>query len=367
MPNLAPTPLYLARHAETVFNRHRRMQGNEAHTPLTRDGIAQAEAMGAALARLGASELVAPDSWDQAPVDCVPRPNRSFASDEGEVRLKSVHGVSTLDGFGQFTRAMLAAAGGLLTYLDHVGRGSLPLLLPPVAREAGTHMAMDEATRSSLEILVSSNGTRRGSLVEAVDRCVTGAGARLLAEDLSAPLTDARAINRRLELVSWLHDDPLLPSEADLPVDPALDADGKEIHVQVEMPGKRVTLKVWKAKAGHITIYLLDSDLPENDEADRRITYQLYGGDINTRIQQEIVLGIGGVRALAAVGLKPTVWHINEGHAAFQILERCREAVAQGLDFDSALELVAELIALLVDRGDHRPHRHADIDQHRLR
>lgn len=166
--------------------------------------------MGAALARLGASELVAPDSWDQAPVDCVPRPNRSFASDEGEVRLKSVHGVSTLDGFGQFTRAMLAAAGGLLSYLDHVGRGSLPLLLPPVAREAGTHMAMDEATRSSLEILVSSGGTRRGSLVEAVDRCVTGAGARLLAEDLSAPLTDARAINRRLELVSWLHDDPLL-------------------------------------------------------------------------------------------------------------------------------------------------------------
>ncbi|MHB1143210.1 MAG: alpha-glucan family phosphorylase [Sulfuricaulis sp.] len=127
----------------------------------------------------------------------------------------------------------------------------------------------------------------------------------------------------------------------DLPVDPALDANGKEIQVHVDMPGKHVRLKVWKAKAGHITIYLLDSDLPENDEADRRITYQLYGGDINTRMQQEIVLGIGGVRALAAVGRKPTVWHINEGHAAFQILERCREVVAQGLDFDSALELVA--------------------------
>jgi len=168
------------------------------------------EQMGAALARLGASEVVAPESWENAPVACVPRPNRSFGSDEGEARLKAVHGVSTLDGFGQFTRAMLAAAGGLVTYLDHVGRGALPLLLPPVAREAGTHMAMDEATRSSLEILVSSGGTRRGSLVEAIDRCVTGAGARQLAEDLSAPLTDARAINRRLELVSWLHDDPLL-------------------------------------------------------------------------------------------------------------------------------------------------------------
>lgn len=166
--------------------------------------------MGAALARLGATEIVAPEGWTEAPPGCVARPNRSFGSDEGEARLKAVHGVTTLDGFGQFSRAMLAAAGGLIGYLDHVGRGALPLLLPPVAREAGTHMAMDEATRASLEILTSTGGGRKGSLVEAIDRCVTGAGARLLAEDLSAPLTNSRAIYRRLELVSWLHDDPLL-------------------------------------------------------------------------------------------------------------------------------------------------------------
>jgi glycogen phosphorylase len=128
---------------------------------------------------------------------------------------------------------------------------------------------------------------------------------------------------------------------ADLPIAPAVDADGKEIHVQVEMRDQRVTLKVWKAKAGHITLYLLDSDLPENNEADRVITYQLYGGDINTRIQQEIVLGLGGVRALRAIGLQPTVWHINEGHAAFLVLERCRELVVAGLNFDSALEETA--------------------------
>ncbi|OZA31374.1 MAG: DNA mismatch repair protein MutS [Novosphingobium sp. 17-62-9] len=169
-----------------------------------------ADQMGAALARLGATEIVAPETWDDAPSGCVARPNRSFGSDEGEARLKAVHGVTTLDGFGQFTRAMLAAAGGLIGYLDHVGRGALPLLLPPVARGAGTHMAMDEVTRASLEILTSTGGARKGSLVEAIDRCVTGAGARLLAEDLSAPLTDSRAIYRRLELVSWLHDDPLL-------------------------------------------------------------------------------------------------------------------------------------------------------------
>ncbi len=127
----------------------------------------------------------------------------------------------------------------------------------------------------------------------------------------------------------------------DLPVFPATDTEGKEIHVHIDLPGRRVMLKVWKAKAGHITLLLLDSDLPDNADADRRITYQLYGGDINTRIQQEFVLGIGGTRALDAAGLKPTVWHINEGHAAFMILERCREYVEQGLDFDGAFELVA--------------------------
>ncbi len=92
-------------------------------------------------------------------------------------------------------------------------------------------------------------------------------------------------------------------------------------------------MKIWVPSAGHITLYLLDSDLPENEDPDRTITHQLYGGDKNTRIQQEIVLGIGGVRALRALGIKPTVWHINEGHSAFQILERCRELVATGLNF----------------------------------
>ena len=169
-----------------------------------------ADRLGAALARLGASETVTVEGWDAAPPEAIPRPARDFSSDSGEDRLKGLHGVATLDGFGVFTRAMLAAAGGLIAYLDHVGRGNLPLLLPPVARAGDAHLAMDEATRSSLEILVSSAGTRRGSLVEAVDRCVTGAGARQLADDLSAPLTDAAAIGERLALIEWLHHDPLL-------------------------------------------------------------------------------------------------------------------------------------------------------------
>ena len=132
------------------------------------------------------------------------------------------------------------------------------------------------------------------------------------------------------------------PTDFDqLPVQPAHDRDGQELHVHVTVADRHVTLKVWEAKAGHIRLYLLDSDVPQNNDVDRSITYQLYGGDIHTRIQQEIVLGIGGVRALRALGLKPTVWHINEGHAAFQILERIREHVERGLPFDVARELVA--------------------------
>ena len=171
------------------------------------------EALGAALARIGASELVAAEGWDGAPAECVIRPAADFASERGEAQLKSLHQVATLDGYGQFTRAMLAAAAGLLAYLGHAGRGNLPLLLPPIVRASGSHMAMDEATRASLEILVSQSGGREGSLVAAIDRCSTGAGARLLAEDLAAPLAEAGAIDERLALVGWLHRDPLLRSD----------------------------------------------------------------------------------------------------------------------------------------------------------
>ncbi|HZV78257.1 MAG TPA: alpha-glucan family phosphorylase, partial [Candidatus Binatus sp.] len=132
------------------------------------------------------------------------------------------------------------------------------------------------------------------------------------------------------------------PSDvADLPVSPARDADGKEVRVRVRIGQRDVQLRPWIAHAGRIRVVLLDTDLPENAEADRGITYQLYGGDLDTRIKQEIVLGIGGVRALRALGLAPTVWHINEGHAAFLVLERCRELVASGLNLPSALEATA--------------------------
>ncbi len=128
----------------------------------------------------------------------------------------------------------------------------------------------------------------------------------------------------------------------DLPVTPAYTEDGHELKVQVEFPGRSITVKVWVVRVGHVWLTLLDTDLEENSAEDRDITHQLYGGDREMRIRQEIVLGIGGARALAAMGVKPTVWHINEGHAAFLVLERIRQLMKEKhLDFNSALEAVA--------------------------
>ncbi len=128
---------------------------------------------------------------------------------------------------------------------------------------------------------------------------------------------------------------------SELPIEPAVAPDGNVIFITLEMPGRELKLKAWKAVAGHATMYLLDSNLEENTEEDRKITFQLYGGDKTTRIQQEIVLGIAGVRLIRQLGLKPTAWHINEGHAAFQIIERCKEILSDDMDFLSALEQVA--------------------------
>lgn len=133
----------------------------------------------------------------------------------------------------------------------------------------------------------------------------------------------------------------LRSKSSDMPVLPALDTDGNAIVVQVALPGRLIDLKVWQVNVGHIRLYLLDSDVDSNKPDDRQLTAQLYGGDSDMRIQQEIILGIGGVCALRALRLQPTVWHINEGHAAFLILERCREHISDGMAFDSAMELVA--------------------------
>ncbi len=127
----------------------------------------------------------------------------------------------------------------------------------------------------------------------------------------------------------------------DLPIAPVRRSDGVDLTIDVQFPGRKVHVKVWQARVGHVTIYLLDTDLPENGEREQNIAHRLYGGDRITRLEQELILGVAGARALAAVGLKPTVYHINEGHAAFLILERVRGLVQEGLPLGAAVEAVA--------------------------
>ncbi|TVV75846.1 DNA mismatch repair protein MutS [Sphingomonas solaris] len=162
----------------------------------------------AELARLGPAEIVVPETLEAAPAGAIPFSPRAFDSLAAETRLKALFGVATLDGYGRFERAGLAAAGGLLAYLDRAGQGALPLMQPPVARATADHMLIDAATRESLELTCATGGGRKGSLLDAVDRTVTGAGARMLAADIAAPLMDRAAIEARLDLVQRFERDP---------------------------------------------------------------------------------------------------------------------------------------------------------------
>ncbi len=126
-----------------------------------------------------------------------------------------------------------------------------------------------------------------------------------------------------------------------MPLEMVRDATGQPLTISVEYPGRDVIAQIWCASVGRAKLYLLDTNLPVNSATDRMITTTVYGGDTEMRIRQEIMLGIGGMRALKAMGIRPTVCHMNEGHTAFSAFERIRELMAEsGVDFDEALEAV---------------------------
>jgi starch phosphorylase len=122
---------------------------------------------------------------------------------------------------------------------------------------------------------------------------------------------------------------------------PVLDAMRRELRIPVPLSGGALQARLWRKEVGAIPLFLLDTDIEENPPEERRITARLYDAGHDMRLKQEIVLGIGGVRALRALGLQPSVWHVNEGHAAFMVLERMRERIAWGHSFGAALETVA--------------------------
>ena len=126
-----------------------------------------------------------------------------------------------------------------------------------------------------------------------------------------------------------------------IPAEPVLDENGAWKTVAVQMPGRQMKARIWKVAVGRTDLYLLDTDYEDNLPEDRQVTHQLYGGDWENRIKQEILLGIGGVRALRVLGLHPTIYHYNEGHAAFAGLERLRECIQDDhLSFNEAMEMV---------------------------
>ena len=125
-----------------------------------------------------------------------------------------------------------------------------------------------------------------------------------------------------------------------LPLGRVQDTSGRPLTVNVELPGRVLSVAVWVAQVGRVPVLLLDTDRPENDESDRPITNILYVRGREMRLHQELVLGIGGVRAIRALGLAPAVWHLNEGHSAFLLAERARERVAEGMSLDEAFEAV---------------------------
>ncbi|MCB0798944.1 MAG: alpha-glucan family phosphorylase, partial [Bacteroidales bacterium] len=109
-----------------------------------------------------------------------------------------------------------------------------------------------------------------------------------------------------------------------LPVEPVLNDEGNQLTIQLTWPGRTVKARLWLAPVGKVKLYLLDTDFEENIHEDRAITHYLYGGDSENRLKQELILGIGGMRALIALGIRPDVYHSNEGHSAFIGFERMR-------------------------------------------
>lgn len=166
------------------------------------------------------------------------------------------------------------------------------------------------------------------------------------ASDLGIPLIAVGFLytqgyfNQRITEDGWQEEDYAQLSFSDLPVYPVLTGENEAQLVSVELPGRQVHARLWRVQVGRSPLFLLDTNVEQNQPADRRLTARLYTSDLESRISQEIILGVGGVRALRALGYNPTVWHLNEGHSAFQTLERSQELTNGGMSFEEASERV---------------------------
>src|SRR5438309_31666 len=145
---------------------------------------------------------------------------------------------------------------------------------------------------------------------------------------------NARGLFRRLD--GWQEDAEERFTVAATPLQPVRGPKGDPCLATVRLSGRHVSVGAWRAMVGRVPIFLLDTDLAQNDPADRGLSHRLYAGGPDLRLRQEWVLGVGGVRVLRALGYDPAAWHANEGHAAFMLVERVRELVTRGTPFAEA-------------------------------
>lgn len=169
------------------------------------------------------------------------------------------------------------------------------------------------------------------------------------ASDLNIPLVGVGLIYQEgyfqqyLNADGWQQESYPINDFHNLPLQLEVDKDGNPLKINVPLPGRALWAQIWRVQVGRIRLYLLDTNIPDNSrEEDRSLTDRLYGGDRRTRIRQEILMGIGGIRALDVLGLRPDICHMNEGHSAFLSLERARQLMHEkGLSFHEAKEIVA--------------------------
>ena len=171
-------------------------------------------------------------------------------------------------------------------------------------------------------------------------KSASGLGVPLVAVGL---FYDQGYFKQHLDVSGWQQEEYLDTKVENLPMDPARGGDGKPITVAIQTRTGRLLAKVWLVRVGRVNLYLLDCDVEGNSPEDRELTARLYGGDNRTRIRQELVAGVGGVRALRAMGISPGVYHLNEGHSSFATLEAIREFMKNdGMNFDESLRRVAQ-------------------------
>ena len=202
---------------------------------------------------------------------------------------------------------------------------------PQMAGQSIAYFSAEFALHQSLPIYAGGLGVLAG------DHCKE-------AGDLGVPLIGVGFMypqgyfHQHVSAEGWQEESYERLSWADVAIEPAMTPDGKPCVTAVPLGERTVLVAVWLVRLGRVKLYLLDTDLEENAPWDRELSARLYGGDRETRVQQEIILGIGGVRALKALGETPSVFHLNEGHAAFVVLQRIRDLTEHGSSFDAALD-----------------------------